>query len=71
MGGRPPLPDVSLGNRVGLENPPPESIETREVRRLTREGYPIVHSEVGRRTHGEAIPVVRLTPPHPSGRLTV
>jgi len=62
---------VSLRNRVGLENPPPESLDAREVRRVPREGLSIVHSELGRKTRGEAIPVVRLTPTHASGRLTV
>ncbi len=62
---------VSLQNRVNLVNPPPEGIEHREVRRLTREGLTIVHSEVGRRKQGESIPVVRFIPTHPNGRLTV
>jgi dienelactone hydrolase len=62
---------VSLANRVGLVNPAPESLKAREVRRLAREGLTIVHEEVGRRAHGEAIPVVRLIPLQPTGRLTV
>jgi hypothetical protein len=31
----------------------------------------IIHSIIGRRSSGDAIPVVRLIPPHPCGRLTV
>lgn len=63
--------NVSLRNRVGLENPPPESIDAREVRRLARECFSIVHWQLGRRTRGDAIPIVRLTPTHASGRVTV
>jgi dienelactone hydrolase len=62
---------VSLKNRVGLVNPPPETIEHREVRRLSREGLMIVHSQIGRRLRGEAIPVVRFIPTRSTGRLTV
>ncbi len=62
---------VSLKNRVGLVNPPPETIDHHEVRRLSQEGFTIVHSLIGRRQTGEAIPVVRLIPNHPTGRLTV
>ena len=40
---------ISLRNRVGLVNPPPETIDDREVRRLSREGFTIVHSLIGRR----------------------
>jgi dienelactone hydrolase len=62
---------VSLRNRVGLVNPPPETIEEHEVRRLSREGFTILHSLLGRKGRGEAIPVVRLIPARASGRLTV
>jgi dienelactone hydrolase len=62
---------VSLQNRVRLVNPPPEVIEHREIRRMTREGLTIIHSVVGRRMQGESIPVIRLIPSHPNGRLTV
>jgi dienelactone hydrolase len=62
---------VSLKNRVNLVNPAPEAIEHREVRRLIREGFTIVHSQIGRRLLGEAIPVVQLIPPRSTGRLTV
>jgi len=62
---------VSLQNRVSLVNPPPETIDDREVRRLSREGFTIVHSQIGRRLRGEAIPLVRLIPTRSTGRLTV
>ncbi len=62
---------VSLQNRVSLVNPPPETIDEREVRRLSREGFTIVHSQIGQRLRGEAIPVVRLIPTRSTGRLTV
>ncbi len=62
---------VSLKNRVSLVNPPPEAIDHREVRRLSREGFTIVHSQIGRRLRGEAIPVVQLIPTRSTGRLTV
>jgi dienelactone hydrolase len=62
---------VSLVHRVGLVNPPPESLNEHDVRRLPREGLTILHKELGRRTVGDAVPVVRLIPLHPSGRLTI
>jgi dienelactone hydrolase len=57
--------------RVGCESPAPENLTEREVRTVSREGFRIVHSIVGRRGAGDAIPVVRLIPAHPSGRVTV
>ena len=62
---------TSLKVRTGVVNPPPESLDSREVRRLPLEDVTVVHSLLGRTATGEAIPVVRLTPGHPSGRLTV
>jgi hypothetical protein len=62
---------TSLKIRVGLENPPPELIGEREVRRVTREDLIIVHTQIGRKPRGEVIPVVRLIPLRSSGRLTV
>ena len=41
------------------------------MRRISRDGFTIIHSVVGRRLAGDAIPVVRLVPAHPSGRLTI
>jgi hypothetical protein len=62
---------TSLKIRTGVTNPPPESLESREVRRIPREDFIVIHTILGRRSPGEAIPVVRLIPAHPSGRLTV
>ena len=62
---------TSLKVRVGLVNPTPEDLTTREVRRINREGFTIVHSVVGRHSAGDEIPVVRLVPAHPNGRLTI
>jgi Acetyl xylan esterase (AXE1) len=62
---------TSLKVRTGIINPPPDSLDSREVRRLPREDFTIVHTRLGRASTGEAIPVVRLIPGHPSGRLTV
>jgi hypothetical protein len=62
---------TSLKVRTGLVNPPPEAIDAREVRRIPGEEFMIIHAILGRRSTGEAIPVVRLIPAHPSGRLTV
>ncbi len=65
------LLSTSLRIRTGVVNPPPESLDSREVRRRPLEEFTIVHSLLGRGSNGEAIPVVRLSPAHPSGRLTV
>ena len=62
---------TSLKIRVGLENPAAENLVHQEVRRVTREGLTIVHSVVGRRLAGDAIPVVRLLPARSTGRLTI
>ena len=62
---------TSLKNRVGVTNPAPADLTHHEVRRINREGLTIVHSVVGRRSAGDAIPVVRLLPAHPTGRLTI
>ncbi len=62
---------TSLKVRVGLVNPTPEELTSREVRRLNRDAITIVHSVVGRRSAGDQIPVVRLMPAHPNGRLTI
>jgi dienelactone hydrolase len=57
--------------RVGLVNPTPSELVASEVRRVSREGLTVIHWFVGRRTAGEQIPVVRLVPAQPSGRLTI
>lgn len=62
---------TALRVRVGLETPSPEAIDHREIRRVSREGLSIVHSEVGGRERGEAAPVVRLIPSQATGRVTI
>lgn len=62
---------TALKVRTGIVNPPPDSLDAREVRRLPREEVTIVHGLLGRSGTGEAIPVVRIIPAHPSGQLTV
>jgi hypothetical protein len=62
---------TSLRTRVGIANPPPASLRSREVRKTTKDGVTIVHSVVGRETTREEIPVVQFIPEHPSGRATV
>jgi hypothetical protein len=57
--------------RVGLKNPAPGDLEEREIRRIAREGFTIVHSVVGSPIAGDAVPIVRLLPAHPSGRITI
>lgn len=62
--------EVSLRNRLGIDGGFPGPIEHREVMRRSRVGFQVVHSQIGGR-FGEAIPVTRLIPIHPTGRLTV
>jgi len=62
---------TSLKVRVGVSNPSPEQLVHHELRRITRPGLTIAHSTVGRRSAGDAIPVVRLFPARPTGRLTI
>jgi hypothetical protein len=62
---------TSLKIRVGLTNPAPEQIADHEVRRVSLEDKTVIHSTIGRRVTGEAIPVVQLIPAHTSGRLTI
>lgn len=62
---------TSLRVRVGLKNPAPADLVSREVRRTSAEGTTVTHSVVGRSSAGEEIPVVRITPAHPTGRITV
>lgn len=61
---------VSLSNRLGIDRTCPERIDQHEVMRRSRPGFGLVHGQIGAR-RGEAIPVVRLTPIHATGRLTV
>jgi dienelactone hydrolase len=57
--------------RVGLKNPAPRDTSARLVREVERSGLAIDHFVIGRKATGDAIPVVRLTPGEPTGRLTV
>ncbi len=62
---------TSLKVRTGVVNPPMDSLSSREVRRIAREEFTVIHTILGRRATGEAIPVVQLIPAHPSGRITL
>ncbi|HZW33476.1 MAG TPA: acetyl xylan esterase, partial [Isosphaeraceae bacterium] len=62
---------TSLKVRTGIENPPADQLKWRELRHITREGLTIVHGLLGRASTGDAVPVVRLIPARPSGRLTI
>lgn len=62
---------TGLKVRVGIETPPPGEIEQKEVRRINRDGVTIIHSVVGRKKQGQAVPVVRLIPTNATGRVTV
>ena len=62
---------TALRVRVGLEVPAPRESTAKEIRRVARDGLTIVHSVVGRKGKGDLIPVVRLSPEHANGRLTV
>lgn len=62
---------TALRVRVGVEAPAPRDLDAREVRKLDRDGLAVAHHVVGRKGRGDRIPVVRLTPARPNGRLTV
>ncbi len=62
---------TSLKVRTGIVNPPTDALISREVRRIPLEEFTIVHTLLGRRAIGEAIPVLQVIPGHPSGRVTV
>jgi hypothetical protein len=62
---------TALIARVGLRAPAPENLSDHEVRRSVRDGVTMLHAMVGRKASGEAIPVIRLIPAHPSGRVTI
>lgn len=57
--------------RLGVVDPPAGGVEAREVRRSARSEFAVEHWVVGRKGTGEGVPVVRLRPPSPSGKLTV
>ena len=52
-------------------NPSPAEIDSREVRKSSREGVTQIHSVIGRKATGDQIPVARLIPKNPNGRLTI
>jgi hypothetical protein len=62
---------TALKVRVGLEVPIPREATAKETRRVERDGLTIIHSTVARKGEGDQIAVVRLTPAHSNGRLTV
>jgi Acetyl xylan esterase (AXE1) len=62
---------TALETRVGVRAPVAEDLGSQEVRRSVRDGVTVVQATVSRKSSGEAIPVVRLVPAHPSGRVTV
>jgi dienelactone hydrolase len=62
---------TSLKVRVGLVNPAPAELTQTEVRRANRDDLTVIHALVGRKSEGNQIPVVRLVPANPTGRLTV
>jgi dienelactone hydrolase len=65
------LLETSLKIRTGIETPAHEAIVEREVRAISREDSSIAHLTVGRKTHGDAIPVVKITPRNFKNRLTI
>jgi hypothetical protein len=57
--------------RVGIEPKTPGDIVAREVRKSTRGDLLVTHWVIGNPDRGEQIPVVRLTPAKPSGRVAI
>ena len=57
--------------RVGIEVKQPRAIVAREVRAATRGDAAITHWVVGSEERGERIPVVRIVPAKPSGRVAI
>lgn len=57
--------------RVGVEPPSPKTIVGRLAGRASREGIGIAHWTLSREGGGEGVPVVRLTPEKPSGRVAI
>ena len=57
--------------RVGIVNPPPNEVVGRIAGRVQRHGLDATHWVIGREDRGEAIPVVRLAPEKPSGRVAI
>jgi dienelactone hydrolase len=62
---------TSLKVRTGIEIPAYESIIADEVRSISRDDYTIEHLTVGRKSRGDAIPVVKIVPRHSKNRVTI
>ena len=69
-GRRSPTPGVTVFNGPGTNPDGSTTLRNRSAVDLLG-GVTAAHSLVGRKAVGEKIPVVRLTPSHPNGRLTV
>jgi Acetyl xylan esterase (AXE1) len=63
--------ETSLKIRTGVEIPAYESISETEVRSVSRDLYTIEHVTVGRKSLGDAIPVVKIVPRQFKNRLTI
>ncbi len=62
---------TSLKVRTGIETPAHDSIIEQETRSVSRDDGSIVHLTVGRKSKGDAIPVVKLVPRQFKNRLTI
>jgi dienelactone hydrolase len=62
---------TGLRVRTGIETPAHESIVVNELRSISRDDFTIEHVTVGRKTRGDAIPVVKIVPRHFRNRLTI
>jgi hypothetical protein len=62
---------TSLQVRTGIETPAHESIIKEEVRTISREDFTIEHLTIGRKSRGDAIPVVKIVPKLFKNRLTI
>jgi dienelactone hydrolase len=62
---------TSLRVRVGIQGPPLPELTSGQVRHSEREAFTVTHSLVGLKSSEDRIPVVTLSPPKPSGRVTV
>lgn len=65
------LLSTSLKIRTGIETPAHEAIVEQEVRTISREDGSITHSTVGRKSRGDAIPVIKIIPRNFKNRLTI
>ena len=62
---------TSLKVRTGIETPAHDSIIEQETRSISRDHGSIIHLTVGRKSKGDAIPVVKLVPRQFKNRLTI